>query len=166
MLRSLCAALLAGMLLSGAVLAQDKPAPTDSHLAAAVDMLQAMNAQRTFMAVIDSMSQVIIGQVKQQHSDADDKSLNAFKAAFAEEMQKESADLMKMQAAVYAEHFSESDLKALAQFYRSDVGKRFIDEQPAIIKEISPLAMKWGMAAGRRAAEHAMEKLKQEGITL
>ncbi|MDE2109877.1 MAG: DUF2059 domain-containing protein [Alphaproteobacteria bacterium] len=135
-------------------------------MAAALDVLDAMNAKNTASVIIDAMAPVVMAQIRQGHPTASDKTLAAFDAAFKEEMGKSVDDLLKMQAAVYAEHFSAQDLNALAAFYRSDVGKRFVDEQPAIIKEVTPLAARWGQEAGQRAAQKAMEKLQKEGMTL
>lgn len=168
MLRSVLKIAAVALLLTGA--AADpaaKPDPaTASHLAAALDVMDALNAKATFMVVVESVSSTMLANIKQTHPEASDKAVAEFHKAFKDEMVSQTDELMKMQAAVYAEHFSEADLKALAAFYRSDVGKRFVSEQPAIIKEVTPLALKWGMQAGQNAAQRAMEKLQKEGITL
>lgn len=165
MVRSLFTVLGIVLLVAGPAAAEDA-AKVDSHLAAALDVMDATNAKANLMVMIDSVGGSMFAQIKQSHPGASEKTLAAFQTAFKQEMTDQSDQLMKMQAAIYAEHFSENDLKALAAFYRSDVGKRFISEQPAIIKEVTPLAIKWGMEAGHSAAQHAIEKLKKEGITL
>ena len=165
MLRSVLKIATVALLLTGAAAAPaTNPDPTTaSHLAAALDVLDALNAKSNFAVMVDSVGQTMLAQVKQTHPSASDKTLEEFRKAFKDEMMAQTDELMRMQAAVYAEHFSENDLKALAAFYRSDVGKRFVGEQPAIIQEITPLALRWGMQAGQNAAQRAMEKLQKEG---
>lgn len=138
----------------------------DSHLAAAMDVLEATNAKNNFTAIVGTMTETMLGAVKKDHPGADEKTQKAFIDEFKTEIGAELPELLKMQAAVYAEHFSEADLKALAAFYRSDVGKRYIAELPALMKEVMPIAFKWGQAAGMKAMEKTMEKLKKEGMKL
>jgi uncharacterized protein len=174
MFRTMLSAFALAFLVTGTALAADTQAAaptlpakaTEGQMTAALDVLDAMNAKHTVEAMVDSMAPIVAAQIRQAHPTATDKTLAVFSSAFKEEMARNVDDLLKMQAAVYAEHFSEQDLKTLAAFYRSDVGKRFVDEQSVIVKEITPLAARWGQEAGQRAAQRAMEKLQKEGITL
>lgn len=141
-------------------------AKMDPRLAAALDLLEATNAKHNVSAVMDALTDTMLSQVKKDHPGADEKMQKAFASAFKEELATQLPELLKAQAAVYAEHFSEAELKALAAFYRSDVGKHYISEIPAIMKEIMPLAFKWGQGAGLSAAQKALEKLKKDGNKL
>jgi hypothetical protein len=138
----------------------------DSHLAAALDLLEATNAKNNVASIFNTMTDAMIGQAIKDHPGANEKAQKAFIAAFKDELSNQVPELLKMQAALYAEHFSEADLKSLAAFYRSDVGKRYIAELPAIMKEMMPMAMQWGRSSGLKALEKTQEKLKKEGMKL
>ncbi|MDR3528114.1 MAG: DUF2059 domain-containing protein [Rhizomicrobium sp.] len=165
-MKKLFAALAFSALIVSPCLADDAAPKIDSHLAAALDVLEASNAQQNVLAMVDALTPIMLGQVKKQHPDANEKVIVAFQGAFHDEMVASTGELMKMQAAIYAEHFSEADLKALAAFYRSEAGKRFVAEQPAMMKEITPVASAWGMQTAQRAIQRATEKLQKEGLKL
>jgi|GEM_PF-1307830 len=138
----------------------------DSHLQAALDVLEAAHAKNNMEALIDVMADNVLGSVRQDHPNANDKTLTAFREAFREEMKAEIPELMKLQASVYAAHFSEADLKTVAAFYRSDVGSHYISEQAIIMKETSPIAVKWGRETALRAIQKATERLQKQGVKL
>jgi uncharacterized protein len=147
------------------VRAADAP-PPDAHLAAALDLLEATNAKVTMMTMVDALTPVVLGQIRQQHKDLTDAALQRFQAAFREEITSGLDDLMKLTATIYEQHFSEEELHALAGSYRSDIGKKYIQTIPQIAKESLAVGGAWGREAGARAAQRAAERLKQEGINL
>ena len=164
MIRSAILAFAVALCLGTPVLAGDLP--TESHKAAAVELLDASNSRAMMMQMIDAMAPMVVAQLKQEHPQMSDKAVAAFTAAFKEEMSANVDGLMTMFAAVYVEHFSEADLKAITAFYRSDAGKHCLAEMPGILKETMPLGMKWGREIGPKAAERAIKKLEKEGVSL
>lgn len=142
------------------------PAVTDSHLAAAVDLLEAQNAKSNMKSMFNSLMSAVGSSVRQSHPGVSEDKFKLFTEAFSEELENSIDDLLKMQAKVYAEHFSENELRALAAFYRSDLGKKYISEIPLILKETVPLGVAWGQEVGPKAAERAMERLKKKGVEL
>lgn len=68
-----------------------------------------------------------------------EKAVADFTAVFAESF----APLMDEMAGLYAEKFSEEDLRALRDFYRSDVGKRFIDGGVELVPQVAQLSQAW-----------------------
>jgi hypothetical protein len=156
-------------------LADNPPAPpatnaapevADPHLAAAIDLLEAQNARANMNAMVDTMMKAAAASARQSHADVPDDKVKLFTDAFAEEMTNSMDDLLKMEAKVYVEHFSEDELHALAAFYRSDVGKKYIGEIPQIMKETVPLGFSWGQAIAPKAMQHALEKLQKKGVQL
>ncbi len=141
-------------------------APTDARLAAAVDLLEAQNAKANMKSMMDTFMSTAANAVRREHPDISEEKLKLFTDAFADEMVNSTDGLLKMQAQVYAEHFSEDELRGLAAFYRSDLGKKYIAQIPLIAKETVPLAFQWGQSIAPVAVQHALEKLKKEGVTL
>jgi hypothetical protein len=50
-------------------------------------------------------------------------------------------ELIQLYAVAYAQHFSVDELRALAAFYRSDVGQKYIQSIPVLMKEVAPLGI-------------------------
>lgn len=55
---------------------------------------------------------------------------------------------------IYDKHFSADEIKGLLAFYESDIGRRFIEKQPAIVQD--------SMAAGQAWAIGIQEKLRSK----
>jgi hypothetical protein len=142
------------------------PAETDSHLAAAVELLEAQNTKSTMKTMVDVLMSAAETTVRATHPDLSNDKLRLFTDAFREEMDRSLDDLLKMQAKVYVEHFSESELRALTAFYRSDVGRKYISEVPEIMKETAPLGIEWGQTIAPLAIKRALDRLKKEGVQL
>ena len=146
--------------------ATTEAAPTDAHLAAAVDLLDAQNAKANMKSMMDTFMSMATNAFHQGHPDIPNDKLKLFTEAFAEEMSNSTDGLLKMQAKVYAEHFSEDELHGLAAFYRSDLGRKCTAQLPLIAKETVPLAFQWGQTIAPVAMQHAVDKLKKEGVKL
>jgi len=48
---------------------------------------------------------------------------------------------------VYARHYSHEMATAVADFYESEIGRQFIEAQPAIMRDIMPISNEWIMSA-------------------
>jgi hypothetical protein len=70
-------------------------------------------------------------------------------------------DSMKKEtAAIYAELFSEDELKGLIEFYNSDLGKKFSEKQPDLMRR----SMELSMGRMQNAMPQIMQKIQQEKL--
>jgi hypothetical protein len=138
----------------------------DSHIAAALELLEATNAKATMFTMIDALEPLILAQIRTRSPNLSDADLQQFESAFREEMMNSVDDVMTLTARVYAEHFTEDDLRKLVAFYGSEIGKKYILNVPLIIKETVPIGAAWGREAGARAAQRATERLRANGVNL
>lgn len=136
-------------------------APIDPHLAAAMDLLEATNAKQIPDAFIDAIIPGLIARARRDNSNLSDSAIRSAEAAIREELMSGLDDVMKNSAKVYAEHFSEQELRTLAQFFRSDPGKKYLAEILTITREASPIIRAWEQAA----IQHAQERLKRNGVS-
>jgi hypothetical protein len=146
--------------------AADVTPDVDSHLAAAMDLLDVTNAKTNMTAMVDSLIPVIMNQIKTQHPNLTGTVADEFQIALRDEMTGSLDDLMKLTGRVYERYFTEDDLRTLAAFYRTEVGRRFTDAMPMIFKDTLPLGTIWGREAGMRAAQRALERLRAKGLNL
>lgn len=79
--------------------------------------------------------------------------------AFTEEMQASIGE-------VYMAEFTEPQLHAIAEFYRSSGGQALIAKTPALMQASAELGMKAGPAALQTVKPRMERRLKEEGVTL
>lgn len=164
MLRSLLPAFAVALLLSGAAMAEDKPAAPDTHLAAALDLEAAVNAKANGVLIIRSMVPMLMSQERTARPDLSDDTAKALEQAITQEFEANIEALLQQEAVIYAKHFNESELHTLAAFYRSDIGKKYVSEMPGIMTELIPLAQAWAREVAPLAIERARKKLAAKGM--
>ena len=69
-------------------------------------------------------------------------------------------------ACVAARHYTLAELQQLRAFYMSDTGQKMLKESPEVTKETMAIGMAWGSAAGKAAAEHALARLRSNGVKI
>ncbi|MDX1541139.1 MAG: DUF2059 domain-containing protein [Geminicoccaceae bacterium] len=65
---------------------------------------------------------------------------------------------------VYTANFTVADLEALAEFYRSPVGRKLIEAQPAVAEQAMRMGGMWGQKLGELATIRAIQKMQAEGL--
>jgi len=68
-------------------------------------------------------------------------------------------DLIERMVPIYARHFNREDIRALIEFYRSPVGKKYIERQGPIMKESMDVGMRWGQEVSKKV----LSDLKSKG---
>jgi uncharacterized protein len=71
-------------------------------------------------------------------------------------------ELLAALVPLYARAFELSELEALVQFYRSPLGQRLIDVQPALARESMQVGQSWGARIGAEVGQ----QLEKEGVRL
>jgi uncharacterized protein len=69
-------------------------------------------------------------------------------------------DMLGDMATVYQRHLSRTDVDAMIAFYSSDAGQHFLTQQPAIMAEYQPMAMKRVTETTRKLTEEMMKDLQ------
>ena len=154
--------LAAGALLSISALAQDDPAAADptadvmtaptasdfaeSHLAAAAELLEVIDMEATLEKSIDATLAIQMAQMPQMAA-VEDVMRDFFTKYMSYEVLEDDYALL------YADAYSEEDLIALTEFYRTPLGQRVVAATPDITAA--------GMELGQRATAEHMPELQQ-----
>ncbi len=69
-------------------------------------------------------------------------------------------DLENEAARVYAKVFTEAELKAIAEFYATDVGKKLISDGPLATRQLIEAANIWQSGVARDLAQNVADKIK------
>lgn len=147
--------------------AQDAAPPTDkpsqAQVEAAMDLLRANNTAANMQAMLDTLMPLQIAQVRREHPTASDETIKSLVAIVNKAISNHFDDVIRLYAVAYARRFSVEELHALANFYRSDVGQKYLKELPGLMKDVAPLVIPYLQGAIRQEVENAVEKLRSQG---
>ena len=73
-------------------------------------------------------------------------------------------DLNNDVARVWANAFSEDELKAITAFYTSPAGQKFLDAGPKVVTDSLQVVKGWSDRLTEELLEKSREALKQQGI--
>ncbi|MEB0260840.1 MULTISPECIES: DUF2059 domain-containing protein [unclassified Mucilaginibacter] len=139
--------LIIALLMCGAAKAQT-PAITPAHLKAAEAVLTASGAGKQLKENMSAMVTQASANVPEDKKPKFIEIMNTFTDKYM------NWDLMKDQiAALYAQEFTEKELKDLAVFYRSPLGIKINQKQPALFQK--------GAAIGQQAVQSHQAELQQ-----
>lgn len=114
----------------GDLFAQAKTNITAAHFKAAEEVLQASGVDVQFKESIEALVNQYSEQVAVEKREKFKQVLNTFMAKYA------SWDNVKDNlSSIYAEAFSEAELKQLAAFYQTPLGKKLVREQPFLLQK-------------------------------
>ncbi|MEQ1576978.1 MAG: DUF2059 domain-containing protein [Hyphomicrobium sp.] len=110
--------------------------------AAAVELLEVIGAAKNFDNMLAMLKKHVTsaagdGPAAKETAEAFDKLINQF-GTYKKQMTDETA-------ALYATKFSASELKAVAEFYRSGPGTKFIAEMPELMEQAGGIGQKYAV---------------------
>jgi hypothetical protein len=132
------------------------------HLALARAVIDFTGAGSSFDSIVpqilaDARSLVIRNQPALQSD------LDAVIPELDREFQKRRDDLLNDIARTYAETFSEDELKQIAAFYQSAVGKKLTQATPKVLEASYLKARSWGQAVSSEVMERLREEMQKRG---
>ncbi|HLH90231.1 MAG TPA: DUF2059 domain-containing protein [Xanthobacteraceae bacterium] len=77
-----------------------------------------------------------------------------------------TAEINNEVAKVYAQHFTEADLKAILAFYKSPVGQKMLTEEPKAIEQSLKAAQDWAAKFSDVVIERFRTEMKKKGYDL
>ncbi len=73
------------------------------------------------------------------------------------------SELVDATARMYAQHFTEAELKQLLAFYQSPIGKKALVEEPKVLDEAMAYAGTWGDNLSQEVIGDMREQMKKRG---
>ncbi|MEZ5816966.1 MAG: DUF2059 domain-containing protein [Hyphomicrobiaceae bacterium] len=159
--------LLAGVLVAPPIAsghAEDAAAPSAEKLASARDVLQATGAVKKLDVIIEHLADQMRQSLLLKKPDQA-KAIEQVIGDVTERFKPRKSELVDRIAKVYASRLSLADLKAVAQFYRSEAGARFAALLPEITKEAWQAGQSWSADIGRDMEAAARLEFDKRGIT-
>ena len=116
--------------------------PTPAAVAAARDMLAAKGSMRVFDAVIPRVVESVKNTLLPTNLNVS-RELNDVATVLAKEYDAKRDELSVEVARIFAQRFSEKELKDLTAFYKTPLGQKLVTEEPAAIQESFQWAQRW-----------------------
>lgn len=91
------------------------------------------------------------------------KDLNEVAAIEQKQYAPRVSELVDATARIYAEHFTEQELKQLLAFYQSPVGNKALMEEPKVLDEAMAHAGTWGDNLSQEVIANMREQMKKRG---
>lgn len=94
------------------------------------------------------------------------KQLNEVAEILHKEFEPKRAEIVTEAARVFAQHFTEQELKDIAAFYRSPVGKKLAVEEPNSIDQSMRRAQAWADDLSEKVMTRFRAEMKKKGFDL
>ena len=138
------------------------PQATPAHLAAARDLVISSGLRRTFVSVIPDLMRQMNGTVTRTRPE-----LMAPMKTTLDALEKEflgyADELVDPAARVYTALLSEQECKDAAAFFKSPTGTKYIDSQPSIFANLTPMMEAWSKQLSVKIYERTREEMKKKG---
>lgn len=130
----------------------------DSHLNAAREAIDAINATDQYDVILPQAAQQLKAELIQKDPNLQSV-INATVDEKALALAGRRADLEREAATAYARVFSEQELKDIAAFYTSPAGQKLLADGPIVTREIIKAAQIWQEGIMRDLAQAVGEQL-------
>jgi hypothetical protein len=157
------AAIAAALAVSAPAAYAQKPSP--AALLTASEIVTATGAMALFTPLIPGVVEQAKGLFLQQDPSLA-KDANEIAAKMRGDLAPRLSEISGQVAKIYAEHFTEQELKDLLVFYKSPVGKKLIAEQPKIGDASLKFAQDWANKLSDEVVAKMRAELKKKGHAL
>jgi len=154
--------LLACQLFAGAALAQQ---PTAAAVTLARELVELKGGNAMFEPVIFSMIEQTKGALVQTNPQLA-KDLNDVATQLRSEFSPRRNELMTEAAKLYAQRFSEQELKDILAFYKTPVGRKMIVQEPLVLDETFNFVQRWSPRVGEEVMNRFRAEMKKKGHNL
>jgi uncharacterized protein len=131
--------------------------PTPGAIAAAKELLEIKGASAMFEPVINGVVETVKNNFLQTNPSLA-KDLNEVAAQLRAEFAPRRAEVLNDFANLYAQRFSEQELKEVVAFYKTPTGKKFVAEEPLVIDQGLQRAQAWS----QRLADEVLSRMRAE----
>lgn len=143
--------------------AQQQPTP------AAVSMAKEIIDLKGSMGIFPSIIAGVVQQARDTFLQANltlEKPLNETAAQLRTELATRVNDVRELFAKLYAQRFSEQELKEIVTFLKSPTGKKFISEEPIFLNESLSRAEQWSTALSDEVMSKFRAEMRKKGHNL
>ena len=157
------AALSAALLMGGYAASASADEITPSHLAAALEAINAANIPQGFDAVLPRLAGQVEDSFIRARPDLHTQITQTVDAT-ALQLADRKNDLNNDVARIFAKVYTEDELKVLSAFYKSSAGQKSLKQSPQISKDTVAAVDQWANRVGSELLDKSREALKAQGV--
>jgi uncharacterized protein len=161
--RTCFAALLALALLAASPVRAQQPSP--AAMAAAREMLVVKGGVTFFDPVVAGVIESVKNTLLPTNLNLS-RELNDVAALLHKDYESKQAEVITNVARVFAEHFTEQELKQITAFYKTPVGQKMIKEEPAAIEESLKKTQDWANDFSETVMARFRSEMRKKGHDL
>lgn len=137
-------------------------APSANHMKLARQVVEIQGSHRSFDGAIPTILTQIYNQFVQQNPDLD-KEISGALRAMLPDFEKRKDEIAGVLARVYAEKFTEAELKDILAFYDSPTGKKFVGASADIGKQSMGKLQEWSGKLNKDVTDRLKAEMKKKG---
>ena len=141
------------------------PAPAASHLAAARELVVASGLNRAFGGVVPEMMAQLNTNLSRTRPEIA-KDLKTTLDALQPELSAYADDMINFAGLVYTTLLNEQECKDALAFFKSPLGKKYVESQPALFANLGPAMGEWSKDVSVRMLERVRAEMKKKGHEL
>ena len=157
---AIAAAVAATLVVPGQLSAQEI---SDGHKAAARSAITALRATDPFDAILPIAAESLKTRLISNNPDLENE-ISGIVDEQTLALVSRRANLENEAALIYAEVFSEEELRQIADFYATEAGQKLIQNGPAVAQEVSGAAGIWRRGIERDLLENVIAKMNEGGL--
>lgn len=161
MIYALLAAGFVGVM-AGPAFAQSNPNPSPAALAAAREILADKHIQELYKEAVPSLVERAKGTLVQSNLNYQ-KDLNEVAPKVAKDLAGSEKEIGEAIAKIYASRFTEQELKDIAAWYKSPLGKKVIEQEPEIFQAARNYMDQWAQVFSQKVIDKFRAEMKARG---
>jgi uncharacterized protein len=139
--------------------------PSPGAIAVAKELLQLKGATNMFDPLVPGVIETVKNNYLQTNTSLV-KDLNEVAALLRTEFNPRRAEVINEVAVLYAQRFSEQELKDIVAFYKTPAGKKFVTEEPQVIDQSLQRAQAWSQKLSEEVLSRFRAEMKKRGHDL
>ncbi|RAI45065.1 DUF2059 domain-containing protein [Rhodoplanes roseus] len=145
--------------------AQSTPAPSPAAVATARELIVIKGGSAMFDPIVTGVVEFVKNTFLPTNPQLGNE-LNEVALKLRKDYDAKRGELLNEVATVYAQKFTEAELKELIAFYKSPLGKKMSTEEPVAIDEGLKRAQVWADAFSNEVMSKFREEMKKKGHDL
>ncbi len=160
--RTMCTAAIVGLVFAGAANAQAQRPPSATALAIAKELIELKGATKIYDPIISGVIEYHKNLLIQTNPNLV-RDLNEVAQKLRTEMAPRRTELQNEVVKVYAQHFTEQELKDALAFYKTPLGKKLITEEPKVLEDSMKRADQWSSKFAEEVVAKMRAEMKKKG---
>ena len=159
--RAMCAVVIVSAAFAGTASAQQKP-PSAAAIALAKELIEIKGATKIYDPVVSGVIEYHKNLLLQSNPNLG-KDLNEVAQKLHAEMAPRRAELQLEVVKIYAQHFTEQELKDALAFYKTPLGKKLVTEEPKVLDDSMKRADQWSAKFAEEIVVKMRAEMKKKG---